>query len=120
VLYVSNKFGILRVGTCNNKLFIEWERSLLHVFTHKYRLRTNLQINSRQQEVVAYFAKAMKYYRDKESLVIPFNTGNHCVTLAISTKYDQAWYCDSSRPTDSITDDRLTHDWTDVIVILNK
>jgi hypothetical protein len=25
VLYVSNKFGILRVGTCNNKHFIKWK-----------------------------------------------------------------------------------------------
>jgi hypothetical protein len=49
------------------------------------------------------FAKAIKYYRDKDILVVPFNTGNLWVTLAISTKYDQVWYCDSSRPTDPIT-----------------
>jgi hypothetical protein len=41
-------------------------------------------------------------------LVVPFNIGNHWVTLSISTKYDQVWYCDSSRPTDPITGDRLT------------
>jgi hypothetical protein len=35
VLYVSNKFGILRVGTCNNKLFIKQKRSILHILTHK-------------------------------------------------------------------------------------
>jgi hypothetical protein len=35
MLYVSNKFDILRVGTCNNKLFIKLERSLLHILTHK-------------------------------------------------------------------------------------
>jgi hypothetical protein len=29
-----------------------------------------------QQEVVAYFTKAIRHYRDKEMLVIPFNTGN--------------------------------------------
>jgi hypothetical protein len=62
----------------------------------------------------------MKKYRDKELLVVPFNMGNHWVTLAISTKYDQVWYSDSSRPTDPITGGRLTHDWTDVIAILNK
>jgi hypothetical protein len=33
VLYVSNKFGILHVGTCNNKLFIKRESSLLHILT---------------------------------------------------------------------------------------
>jgi hypothetical protein len=30
VLYVFNKFGILRIGTCNNKLLIKRERNLLH------------------------------------------------------------------------------------------
>jgi hypothetical protein len=36
VLYVSNNFGILRVGTCNNKLFIKRERSLMHILTRKW------------------------------------------------------------------------------------
>jgi hypothetical protein len=62
----------------------------------------------------------MKYYRDNELLVIPFNTGNHWVTLAISTKYDQVLYGDSSRPTDPIIGDRLTCDWTNVVAILNE
>jgi hypothetical protein len=66
-------------------------------------MRTNLHTS--RQEVVAYFVKAMRYYKDKEMLVIPFNMGNHWVTLSISTKYDQVWYCDSSRPTDPITDE---------------
>jgi Ulp1 family protease len=44
----------------------------------------------------------MRHYSDKEILVVPFNTANHWVTLAISTKYDQVGYCDSARPTDSI------------------
>jgi hypothetical protein len=60
----------------------------------------------------------MKYYRDKVLLVVSFNMGK--VTIAISTKYNQVWYCDSSRPTDSITGDRLTCDWTDVRTILNE
>jgi hypothetical protein len=62
----------------------------------------------------------MRHYRDKEVLVVPFNMGNHWVTLAISTKYDQVWYCDSARPTDPITGNRLTHDWTDVMTVLNE
>jgi hypothetical protein len=37
--------------------------------------RPNLKIS--RQEVVAYFAKAMRHYRDKEMLVVPFNMGNH-------------------------------------------
>jgi hypothetical protein len=36
--------------------------------------RTNLQTS--RQEVVAYFAKTMRHYKDKEMLVVPFNTGN--------------------------------------------
>jgi hypothetical protein len=52
-------------------------------------------------------------------LVISFNMDNYWVTLSISTKYDQVWYCDS-RPTDPIIVDRLTHDWTDVIAVLNE
>jgi hypothetical protein len=68
-------------------------------------MRTNLQTRSRRQKVIAYFSKAMKCYRDKELLVGPFNTGNYWVTLAISTKYDQVWYCDSSRLIDPITGD---------------
>jgi hypothetical protein len=52
-------------------------------------IRTNLQMASSQQEVVQYFVKAMRHYRNKEMLVIPFNTGKHWVTLSISTKYDQ-------------------------------
>jgi hypothetical protein len=80
-------------------------------------MRTNLHTS--QQEVVAYFVKVMRHYRDKEMLVIPFNMGNHWVTLPISTKYEQVSYCDSSRPIDLITGKRLTHDWTDVMAILN-
>jgi hypothetical protein len=68
-------------------------------------MRTNLHTS--QQEVVAYFAKAMIHYRDNEMLVIPFNTGNHWVTLSISTKYDHVWYCDSSRLTDPISTNDL-------------
>jgi Ulp1 family protease len=62
----------------------------------------------------------MRHYRDKEMLVIPLNMGNHWIALSISTKYDQVWYYDSSRPTDPIIGDRLTCDWTDVIAILNE
>jgi hypothetical protein len=82
-------------------------------------MRTNLQ-TSHGQEVLAYFAKAMRLYRDNEMLVIPFDTGNHWVTLSISTKYYQVCYCDSSRLTDPIIGNRLTRDWTDVIAILNE
>jgi hypothetical protein len=52
-----------------------------------------------------------------EVLVVPFNMGNHWVTIAISIKY---WYCDSARPTDSINGERLTCDWTDIMVVLDE
>jgi hypothetical protein len=73
-------------------------------------MRTNLQTASIQEHVVQYFVEAMRHYRDTEMLVIPFNMGNHWLTLSISTKYDQVRYCDSSRPTNPITGDRLTSD----------
>jgi hypothetical protein len=79
--------------------------------------RTNLHTS--QQEVVAYFVKVMRHYRDKEMLVIPFNMGNHWVTLPISTKYEHVSYCDSSRLIDPITGIRLTRHWTDVMAIHN-
>jgi hypothetical protein len=81
-------------------------------------MRTNLHMS--RQEVVAYFAKAMRHYRDKVMLVLPFNMGNRWVTLSISTKYDQVLYYDSSRLTDPIIGEQLTHDWTDVIAILHE
>jgi hypothetical protein len=75
-------------------------------------MRTNLLVASSRKDVVTYFIKAMRHYSDKEILVVPFNMDNHWVTLAISIKYDQVWYCNSTRPTDSITRERLTRDWT--------
>jgi hypothetical protein len=51
-------------------------------------MRTNVHLS--QKDVVVYFVKAMKHYKDdKEMLVVPFNMGNHWVNLSISTKYDQ-------------------------------
>jgi hypothetical protein len=81
-------------------------------------MRTIVHLN--RTEIVAYFIKAMRHYKDKEMVVVPFNTGNHWVTLSISTTYDLVWYCDSSRPSDPRTGDRLTHDWNDVIFVLDE
>jgi hypothetical protein len=50
-------------------------------------MRTHIHLS--QKDVVAYFVKAMTHYKDKEMLVIPFNMGNHWVTLYISTTYNQ-------------------------------
>jgi hypothetical protein len=70
-------------------------------------MRTNLLAANSWNDVVAYFVKAMGHYSDKE-------------ILAISTKYDQVWYYDSIRLTDSITGERLTHDWTDIVAVLDE
>jgi hypothetical protein len=80
--------------------------------------RTNVHLN--RTKVVPYFVKTMAHYKDKEMLVIPFNMGNHWVTLSISTTYDQLWYCDSLRPIDPRVGDRLSHDWNDVISVLDE
>jgi hypothetical protein len=84
------------------------------------QMATRTHINLGRKDVIAYFVKAMNHYKDKEMLVIPFNTGNHRVLLSISTTYDQVWYCDSSRPIDSKTGDRLTRDFSDVMSILDE
>jgi hypothetical protein len=84
------------------------------------QMMTRTNITLLRKEVVAYFVKAMSRYKDKEMLVIPFNTDNCWVLLSISTTYDQVWYCDSSRPIDSKTSDRLTRDFSDVMSVLNE
>jgi hypothetical protein len=66
-----------------------------------------------------YFVKAMSPYKDKDMLVIPFNTGNRWVLLSICTTYDQVWYCYSSRLVDSKTGDQLTCDFSDVMSVLD-
>jgi hypothetical protein len=64
------------------------------------QMAMSTHIHLGRKDVVAYFVKAMKHCKDEETLVVPFNMGNHWVTLSISTKYDQVWYCDSSRMID--------------------
>jgi hypothetical protein len=49
-------------------------------------MRTNLHIN--RQNIITYFVKAMRHYKDKEMLVVPFNMSNHWVILLISIMYD--------------------------------
>jgi hypothetical protein len=50
---------------------------------------TRTSIHLRRPDVVAYFIKAMRHYKDKEMLVISFNMGKDWVILSISTTYDQ-------------------------------
>jgi hypothetical protein len=81
--------------------------------------RINLLVANNRKDVV-YFVRTMRHYNDKEILVIPFNMGNQWVTLVISIKYDKVWYCDSIRSEDSITGEQLTHDWTDIMAVLDE
>jgi hypothetical protein len=53
------------------------------------QMMTRTNITLYRKDVVAYFVKAMSHYKNKEMLVIPFNTSNHWILLLISTMYDQ-------------------------------
>jgi hypothetical protein len=53
-------------------------------------------------------------------LVISYNTGNYWLLMNISTMYIQVWYYDSARPTDPDTGEQLTHDYTDVMSVLDE
>jgi hypothetical protein len=86
VLYVSNKFGILHIGTCKKTINKKGKKSPAYVDP---QMVMSTSIHLCRPDVVAYFVKAMIHYKDKEMLVVPFNMGNHWVTLLISTKYDQ-------------------------------
>jgi hypothetical protein len=71
---MCNTFGILHVGTCNNKLLIKKEKESPAYLDPQMAMRTNVHLNRKD---VAYFVKAIKHYKDKEMLVVPFNMGNH-------------------------------------------
>jgi hypothetical protein len=62
----------------------------------------------------------MSYYKDKEMLVVPFNSGSQWVTLPVSTKYERVWYYHSSRPIDLKIGDRLARDFSDVMFIFDE
>jgi hypothetical protein len=68
------------------------------------QMMTTTVIQTEKAEVMKYLVWAMHYYKvKKEMLIIPYNTGSHCVLLTISMRHNQVWYCDSNRPTDSAT-----------------
>jgi hypothetical protein len=78
-------------------------------------------IQTEKAEVVKYLVRAIRYYKDKnEMLIVPYNTGSHWVILTISMRHNQVWYCDSNRPTDPATGKRWTRDYSEVMTILNE
>jgi hypothetical protein len=78
-------------------------------------------IQIEKAEVVKYLVWAMYYYKDKkEMLIIPYNTGSHWVLLTISMRHNQVWYCDSNNPTDLANGKRGTHDYSEVMAVLNE
>jgi hypothetical protein len=85
------------------------------------QMMTTTVIPIEKAEVVKYLVRAMRYYKDKkEMLIIPYNTGSHWVLLTISMRHNQVWYCDSNRLTDPATGKRGTHDYSEVMVVLNE
>jgi hypothetical protein len=85
------------------------------------QMMTPTVIETYKAEVVKYLVRAMHYYKDKkEMLIVPYNTGSHWVLLTISMRHDQVWYCDSNRPTDPATGKRGTHDYSEVMAVLNE
>jgi hypothetical protein len=81
-------------------------------------MRTHIHLG--RKDIVAYFVKSTSHYKDKEMLVVLFNMDSHWVTLSVSTMYEHVWYCDSSRPINPKIGDRLTHDFSDVMYILDE
>jgi hypothetical protein len=81
-------------------------------------MMTIIQIE--KAEVMNYLVQAMRYYKDKkEMLIVLYNIGSHWVLLTISMRHNQVWYFDSNRPTDPATGKRGTHDYSEVMAILN-
>jgi hypothetical protein len=82
-------------------------------------MTTVIQIE--KAEVVKYLVRAMRYYKDKkEMLIVPYNTGSHWVLLTISMRHNQVWYYDSNMPVDLDTGKRGTHDYSEVMAVVNK
>jgi hypothetical protein len=82
-------------------------------------MTTVIQIE--KAEVIKYLVWAMCYYKDKkEMLIVPYNTGSHWVLLTILMRHNQVWYCDSNRPIDPATGKRGTHDYSEVMAVLNE
>jgi hypothetical protein len=49
-------------------------------------------IQTEKAEVVKYLVRPMRYYKDKnEMLIVPYNTGSHWVLLTISMRHNQVW-----------------------------
>jgi hypothetical protein len=75
------------------------------------QMMTTTVIQIEKAEVVKYLVWAMRYYKDKnEMLIVSYNTGSHWVLLTISMRHNQVWYCDSNRPTDPATGKQGTCD----------
>jgi hypothetical protein len=54
------------------------------------QMMTMTVIQTEKVEVVKYLVRALRYYKDKkEMLIVPYNTGSHCVLLTISMRHNQ-------------------------------
>jgi hypothetical protein len=85
------------------------------------QMMTMTIIQIENAEIVKYLVQAMHYYKDKnEMLFVPYNTGSHWVLITILMRHDQVWYCDSNRLTDPAIGKRGTHDYSEVMDVLNE
>jgi hypothetical protein len=54
------------------------------------QMMTMTVIQTEKVKVVKYLVRALRYYKDKkEMLIVPYNTGSHCVLLTISMRHNQ-------------------------------
>jgi Ulp1 family protease len=63
--------------------------------------------------------KCMRVHANKEHIVVPYNPGNHWVTLIINVRSKQVFYLDSSIPSDESGVPQI-RDYSLVISILDE
>ncbi|PUZ66969.1 hypothetical protein GQ55_3G392400 [Panicum hallii var. hallii] len=63
--------------------------------------------------------KCMREHADKEHIVVPYNPGNHWLTLVINVKSNQVFYLDSRIPSDEWGKPKI-RDYSLIISILDE
>ncbi|PVH64317.1 hypothetical protein PAHAL_2G236100 [Panicum hallii] len=76
-------------------------------------------MNSDRDSLVRYMVKCMGVHADKEHIVVPYNLGDHWVTLIINVRSKQVFYLDSSIPSDESGAPQI-RDYSLVISILDE
>jgi Ulp1 family protease len=63
--------------------------------------------------------KCMREHADKKHIVVPYNPGNHWLTLVINVKSKKVFYLDSRIPSDKWGKPKI-RDYSLVILILDE